>query len=189
MQTKSYAVLCVILLLVFGFYFMKRWSAFSAVVEGTRANETFISALREQAIEQKNAYDSGREAHDQLSEKIENNLSAIFPSEENYTFLTKQIDNYEDELSSKNDVFEVSNIDYQSPIESEEFSILPMRMNIKSSAENFTKFLHLVENSGALTSEVRLMDISSIRLNFEEKQDGEKEIINFSVQINAYFQK
>ena len=64
-----------------------------------------------------------------------------------------------------------------------------MRLSIRSSSSNFTKFLHHIENSGNLESGVRLMDISSIKLNFEDSsRAGEASIINFNVQINAYFQ-
>ena len=48
------------------------------------------------------------------------------------------------------------------------------------------KFLHLLENSGSLDDQIRLMDIQSIRLNFDGEDDSD--IINFTVQINAYFQ-
>lgn len=187
---KAYAVLCIIVLVVMGFYSYKKWMEYSLASTGVEKNKELIDVLKDQTITEKTSYESQKNSFDTLNEDAEEKLGIIFPSEDNYTALTRQIDLYEKELATRNDTFEIANIDYQDPIEGETYSILPLRMNIKSSSENFTKFLHMVENSGSIDEEVRLMDISSIRLTFEkDRDDPEKENITFSVQINAYFQK
>lgn len=188
-HTRVYIVLCLILLAASGFYSYKKWQEYNFISEGVAQNTELVSLLREEVKIEKNNYETEKNGFDNLNNEIEEKLSSIFPTNDNYTALTRQMDAFEKDLAKKNDIFEISNIDYQTPIENENYSVLPMRMNIRSSSENFTKFLHLVENSGALDSDIRLMDISSIRLNFEEDGGGEDKNINFSVQINAYFQK
>lgn len=191
MYIKAYAVLCLVLILSFGFYSYKKWQQYTGYRAIVETQKTFITELRDELSDEKAYYEGNKDGFDNLTEEIGASLALIFPGEDNYTSLTRQIDDFEKELSKKNNPFEVSSIDYQTPSETDLYSVLPMRMSIRSSNENFRKFLHLVENSGSLVDQVRLMDISSIRLNFlnsDEKTDG-PEIINFTVQINAYFQK
>lgn len=189
MHIKAYAILCAILALAAGFYFYQKWQEFHFASEGVRVNKAYIEELRKDVVSEKNQYDKSRDKFDGAGKALETKLATIFPADDNYTILTRQVDAFEYELANKKDQFEVSNIDFDSTVETEKYSILPMRMNIRSSADNFTKFLHWMENAGSLSDEVRLMDISSIRLNFEEGDEGKTDIINFSVQVNAYFQK
>lgn len=186
---RAYIFLCLILVVSMGFYSYKKWQEYSLVKQGTEQNKVLVELKRDEVKDEGILYENSKSSFDNLNEEIENKLATIFPSSDNYTALTRQIDTYEQELATKNDPFEIANIDYQNPTTNENYSILPMRMNIRSSADNFTKFLHLVENSGALDSDIRLMDISSIRLDFGEEGESASKEINFSVQINAYFQK
>lgn len=186
---KVYIFLCLILVASMGFYSYKKWQQYALIKQGTEQNKALIELKRDEVKDEGILYEDNKSVFDNLNEEIENKLETIFPSSDNYTALTRQIDTYEQELATKNDPFEIANIDYQNPTSNENYSILPMRMNIRSSTDNFTKFLHLVENSGALDNDIRLMDISSIRLDFGEEGESASKEINFSVQINAYFQK
>ncbi|MBT7736357.1 hypothetical protein HN709_01595, partial [Candidatus Peregrinibacteria bacterium] len=142
-----------------------------------------------EVTEEKVQYEDVKDDAYALNEEIEEKLQYILPPGDDYTELTRQLDAIEEELASVNDPFEVSNLDYQSVQVTPEFSVLPVRMNIRSSAENFQEFLHIVETSGSLDDRLRLFDISSIRLNFEGTDQGVgPEIISFTVQLNAYFQ-
>lgn len=190
LHIRTYALLCAILAAAMGFYSYTKWTEYDRAVAAVNTNKQFIASLRTQVSNEQAVVDGNKKQYDQLSKETEQKLEVIFPTDDDYTALTRQIDEYEVELSTK-DPFEISNIDYQAPVEGENYSVLPFRMNIRSSSDNFDKFLHLIENSGALKNKIRLMDISSIRLNFEnaETEAGVPGIINFSVQINAYFQK
>ncbi len=191
MHIKAYALLCLIIVVCIGFFSYQKWQEYSISTQAVSKNKELIVALRNKASDEKSLYESKKDGFNNLNKEIEEKLKYILPASDNYTELTRQIDAFEEELSRKNNPFEVSNIDYQSIIETENYSVLPFRMNIKSSDENFTQFLHLIENSGALDDQIRLMDIQSIRLNFsdEENEGTETETIDFTVQINAYFQK
>jgi hypothetical protein len=171
-----------------GFYFYKNWQQYSVARAASEKNQELIVALRDRVSDEKAIYDNKKDGFNTLNKEIDEKLEFIFPDEDDYTSLTRQIDSFEEELSRKNNPFEISNIDYQSIVEEGVYAILPFRMNILSSADNFTKFLHLIENSGSLGDQIRLMDIQSIRLNFESSDEGVSETINFTVQINAYFQ-
>lgn len=190
---KAYAILFLILAVFVGFYTYKKWEQYSLMKRAVTESKAYISALSDKVTEEKSAFEVNKEDADKLNEEIEEKLANIFPASDDYTNLTRELDGYEKDLSTRSSTFEVSNISYESVSKGENYSVLPLRMNIRSSAENFKKFLHLVENSGALSGNTRLMDISSIRLNFEkddkkDKEEKPEEIINFTVQINAYFQ-
>lgn len=188
---RTYAVLCFLFITLMGFYTYSKWTDYQLAIQGVSQNKSRIASLTNSVANEKAIAEVKKEESVQLNKDIAQKLKVIFPTGDDYTNLTKQMDAYEVELSTKSNPFEVSNIDYQDPIIADTYSILPMRMNIRSSKENFQKFLHIVENSGSLKENRRLMDISSIRLNFEnsDQTPGANEIISFSVQINAYFQK
>lgn len=192
MYIKTYAILCVLILLSMGFYSYQNWQKYAVVKEASAKNKELINILKTKDSEEKTSYENKKSSYNDLSKEIDEKLAYIFPPTDNYTALTRQIDSFEEKLSKKNNPFEIANIDYQDVVIGETYSVLPFRMSIRSSSDNFTKFLHLVENSGALSDQIRLMDISSISLNFEgsgEESSTQNEIISFTVQINAYFQK
>lgn len=190
MNIKIYSVLCALLFVWVGWYFFQKWTAYSAAREAVAQNSVTVETLQTKISEAKGRYDSEKAELGDLQKDVETKLTYVFPTQDDYTVLTRQMDSYEEELFKKNSLFEISSIDFSTPTSDERYSILPVRMNIRSSAANFTKFLHLMENSGSLNDQMRLMDISSIRLNFENSQgDSALELIDFTVQINAYFQK
>jgi len=190
-QVKSYAVLCGILLIAFGAFTYMKWQEYSVVKTVVDKNKAYISALQEEGSNEKASFDNKKASINDLKSEIESSLTEVFPASDSYTELTRKFDELEQSLSTKDSVFEISNVEYQAFAKKDNYSILPVRMSIRSSKPNFEKFLHYVESSGSLAGKVRLMDISSIRLNFEKNNDlsgKTDEIINFSVQINAYFQ-
>lgn len=191
MHIKAYAILCGLLLIAVGAYSYFKWLEYTQINVLLTESDGLISTLQSGASQASTNYFEKKPEFDQLDESIEKKLIDIFPETDNYTQLTRQLDSFEEDLAKVNSPFEVSHIDYQSPIETEKYSVLPLRMSIRSSSDNFRKFLHLIENSGSLNDQIRLMDITSIRLNFENKDEdvSTQEIINFTVQINAYFQK
>lgn len=183
---KVYAVLCLIILASMGFYSYQKWQEYSLIKTAVEKNKDLVTVLRESVSDEKSTYELNKNGFNSMNEEIEEKLGYIFPSIEDYTSLTRQIDEFEEELSKKNSPFNISNIEYMTAEDVGDYSVLPLRMSIESSDDNFTKFLHLLENSGSLDDQIRLMDIQSIRLNFNEEDDSN--IINFTVQINAYFQ-
>ncbi|MBD3360693.1 hypothetical protein GF366_02725 [Candidatus Peregrinibacteria bacterium] len=190
MHIKVYAILILIVVASVGFYSYQKWQEYNLARAAVNINQDLTTVLRNEVSDEKSFYDANKEDFEKLDKEVEEKLAYIFPSDDDYTDLTRQLDSFEVELSKRNSPFEISSIDYQTITENEYYKILPLRMNIRSSSENFTKFLHMIETSGSLDERTRLMDISSIRLNFESTEETARpEIINFTVQINAYFQK
>lgn len=191
MQIKAYGVMIALLLVCAGFYSYKQWQDYQLASVGTEKAKEFITYLRDEVTSEKTKFENKKSEFESLRKTTEDKLATIFPAQDDYTALTRQIDSYEVELSKLDSPFEVSNIDYDAPLEFDKYYALPLRMSIRSSRENFTKFLHMIENSGALNDQLRLMDISSIRLNFEDldNETSTSGMINFVVQINAYYQK
>jgi len=191
-QKHAYAVLCLILLVGMGFYTYTKYMKFNTALNGVNQNKTTIEALKTAYAAEQDIYDKNMKEFSESSGTIQKQIEMVFPKEDRYTELTRDIDAIEKDLGTR-EPFSVSNIEYQKPNQSEYYSVLPIRMSIKSSAQNFVTFLHMVENSGAMDDQVRLMDMSSIRLNFDKSQAKNagtpQELINFSVLVNAYFQK
>jgi len=190
-HTKAYALLCLVIISSMGFYTYTKWQEYSFASIADSHNQEFKSALAEKVIDEKETYNTKKDMFISLNKEIEDKLAHVFPVSDQYTTLTRQLDAFEVQLSKEGSgSFEVSNIDWQNSTSNDNYSIRPFRMSIVSSAENFEKFLHLMENSGSLVDQIRLMDITSIRLNFQDSDDDSgEETINFTVQINAYFQK
>lgn len=187
MYIKAYTILCLVIILSMGFYSYQKWQEYSLINTAVAKNKELITVLRNDVADEKAVYEQNKEGFNSMNEEIEGKLEFIFPSTDDYTSLTRQMDLFEEELSTKNNPFAISNLEYSDSTETEAYSILPVRMSIESSNENFAKFLQLIETSGALDDQIRIMDLQSIRLNFNDSE--ETEVIRFTVQINAYYQK
>lgn len=190
-KVKLYAILLVLLMAGLGTYFYFQWQEYAFAKERVAKGEDLQASLSEEALAQAESYDEVKGEFEGLYTEIDQKLQVIFPTEDDYTQLTRQLDEIELSLAKKSDTFEVSNISFQNVVAEEDYNVLPLRMNIRSSRENFTRFLHLIEESGGMESGTRLMDISSIRLSFEnaKEENATEDLVSFSVQINAYFQK
>jgi len=190
-QKKVYGFLCIVLMIAVGTYSYFQWQTYVNVKNGILADELTIKELSKTLADEKNAYNANKDNFDALNKVIDNSVGQILPKGDEYTNLTRQIDAIEIELN-KFGPFEISSIDYGSPAIDDKigFGTLPVRMNIRSSQDNFLKFLLMMESSGSFTNKLRLMSISSIRLNFENSDEfASSKMITFSLQVNAYFQK
>ncbi len=188
-KIRTYLLLILFVLVAAGTFSYLKWNEYIYVKDGIVATASTLNTLDSTIVEEKSDYQLVKDTFNSLRKNIETSIEDVFPSYDDYTNLTRQIDIIESDLASIDDPFEISNITYQDQIAGNNYNILPLRLTIRSSASNFTEFLHHIENSGNLESGVRLMDISSIKLNFEDSsRAGDASIINFNVQINAYFQ-
>ncbi len=190
-QTRAYLLLCLVLLAVVGVYTYFQFVEYQFISQGVQKSEVLAANLRSGVGEARSQYEENRRVFDQLDRVIEQNLEKVFPTDDDYTELTRQLDSFEESLARGRSPFEVSSIEYQSVVERDSYSVLPFRMSIQSSPENFTKFLHMVENSGVIDGQTRLMSVSSIRLSFRGSPvaGSPADIITFTVQVNAYFRK
>ncbi len=184
-----YTILCVLFVGLIGVYTYFKWVDYGLYKEAVAQNETVIQDLKSQTVSEKSEYQNQKKIFDDLSDGINASLKEVFPAGDSYTELTRAFDHFESETDRNNNKFVISNIEYQDVQVSEDgaYKYLPLRMTISSSEENFTKFLQYIEKSGSLLDKVRLMDIQSIHMSFDDSENSSG-VINFSVKINAYFQ-
>lgn len=125
-----------------------------------------------------------------FNKKLEN----ILPLDENYTDLTRLFDNFFAENDSQGSPIFQSTLRFGKGVpvpQMPDVSLLPITMNIDASRDNFLKFLDFVNDSGSLENGRRLMEITSVQLNFPEGGEvlkDPKQKMNFTVEMNAYFQ-
>lgn len=190
-QKKVYAFLCIVLIGVVGAYSYFQWQKYLSAQAGILQNDGTLASLTQTLDSEKTAYFVAKNKFDALNKQIDSSAGEILPKGDQYTELARQMDAIEKDLSAK-EAFEISNLDFGSPTFNEQtgYGVLPVRMNIKSSQNNFMKFLQMMETSGSFSNKLRLMSISSIRLNFEsDAASSSSKMISFSLQVNAYFQK
>lgn len=189
---QAYWILIMVVTLLMGYYsfikFNELLSKSAAINDQSGLVNTLESTLSTEESEYKGLLENKKDLYDKLDAEIAN----VLPKGENYTNLTRELDAFFLGLSKSNNPIFVANLQYGSARaeESGRFSILPITLTIESSKENFLKFLDYIESSGNLTSKVRLMDVQSIRINFQKEQDNGKtaESVSLNVNLNAYFQ-
>ncbi len=193
-QTRFYAGLSIVLLLVIAFY------SYSNITKmlGMQAEIETHSKLHGALIDTENRIDKElktvKEENIELDQTIQEERDIVFPKGENHTALTRTLEQFANDTHRSKNPFMISNLQYQTPQKSEddEYMILPFKLTIHSSYENFFKFLEYVGNSGTLSDKTRLLDIQQIVINFVSPQgtqgnlSGQDEI-NFNVSMQAYF--
>lgn len=119
-------------------------------------------------------------------------LSAVFPSQENYTELTRIFDAWFLNTNRSNNPIVLTDMQFGALAadKSGKYDVLPISMNITSSEPNFYKFLSFVQDSGTLSQKVRLLNLKSVQMNFSDDTTSTvKNQIQFRAEIQAYFQK
>ncbi len=188
----AYWILIAVVLLLMGYYSTIKISELvsksSSINEQSALASNLESTLSVEESEYKELLVSKKDLYDKLDSEIIN----VLPKGENYTNLTRELDAFFLALSKSNNPIFVSNLQYGGARvdESGKFSVLPITLTIESSKDNFLSFLDYIESSGNLTSKVRLMDVQSIRINFQKEQEEGKstESVSLNVNLNAYFQ-
>lgn len=154
-------------------------------------SEELMVALEQDKKKEEDSYTSIKTEYKERDASLDTELASVFPSAENYTDLTKTLDDY---FAKKNKTGPMiaTDIQYGAPTtdKSSKYDILPISMSITASETNFYDFLRFIQNSGTLSTKLRLMDLRSIQLNFSEENDADsKKTIQFRAEISAYFLK
>ena len=158
------------------------------------SNEESRTALSDELAAGQTSFQSFAEQRAKKQEEFSKKIAAILPVDDNYTDLTRQIDNYFVEHDRPGNALFLSSLRFGkgAPVESTAaLSVLPVSTNIEGTRDNFFKFLDFVKTSGSLESGTRLLEIKSIQLNFPEGGEVVKDLkqkLNFTVELNAYYQ-
>lgn len=121
-------------------------------------------------------------------------IESILPPDENYTDITRHLDQYFSEHDTTGNPITQSSLRFGKgqPVPGlDGISALSVSMNLEATRDNFLKFLNFVSSSGSLDNGIRLMDIESIQLNFSDGGElvkNPKQEVNFTVEMNAYYQ-
>ena len=136
--------------------------------------------------------------YEKLRQDLEAKLNIIFPETENMIELTQFLEDFAMSAHSEEHPLEVNSISFGSPIKGDgDYYILPVRTNIIANADNFVRFMSMINMTGDLNyafkkQAVRLMSIEGINVSVPiAKKDDDKKApdgtYSFNVEINAYF--
>lgn len=194
LQLKIFGGLSIILALFLGYHFYTNITTYLEMKGDISSLKTLHGALQGTDKRLDLEMDNIKEGNEELVTAVAEELDYVFPETENHTLLTRTIESFSNDLNRTKNPFLISNLQYLKPQVSEngDYMILPFKMTIHSSHDNFIKFLEYAENSGSLSEKTRLIHIQSIVINFVSPQGSQSNIsgkdeINFNVSMNSYF--
>lgn len=177
------------------YYGIEKYLEYSDKTTIVSESEKELVSLNQTNKIEGDAYTKVQTDYKDSDESMLKELALVFPSQENYTELTKIFDAYFLENNRANNPIIATDMQFGTPIadKSGKYNILPISMNITASEANFYKFLSYVQDSGTLSKKLRLLDLKSVQMNFAEDDTGpasaNKNKIQFRAEIQAYFQK
>ena len=190
---QTFVLLTVVVLVAGGVYGFLQYQKLSAAQKALANGQTQLTQLRAQEKQYSDQYTLVRNAYDEEFAGIRDSIQGVFPSEENYTTLTKTLDKYVLDLNKKSPTIFMNNLRFSSPrIEKDKgYAILPFSMSLNTTRKNLDEFLEYTENSGSIDDKTRLLDVRSISISFSGEQTvGGRSIntLNVAISLNAYFQ-
>jgi len=194
LQLKIFGGLSLILAAFLGYHIFTNTMTFLGMREDISEIKQLHAAIQKTDERLDGELENIKTENEELIASINDELSYVFPENENHTLLTRTIESFSSDINRLKNPFIISNLNYMKAQQSKDgdYMILPTKMTIHSSHENFIKFLEYAENSGTLSDKTRLLDIKSIVINFVSPSGSKgntsgKDEINFNVSMNSYF--
>lgn len=198
--TRQYFGFALLILLAVGFYSFTQYQKLATAQAALKQGQETSLSLQTQKSTIAKQYADLKVDYDQKFASVFSDLEKVYPIEENYTDLARDLDTFFQENNLTSNPIFVSDLKFGLPRSDsgKEYMVLPVSMTMVGTQDNFTKFLKFVENSGVLEDKSRLMDIRSISINFTSAQQSSTALtspldtvntLNVSVTLNAYFQK
>jgi len=145
--------------------------------------ETIKASLEETRNLHKADYDKQFKEEQQI-------MGTVFPEAPDKLGEIRLMENFAINLNAKYPPFEFNAITFQESQKGNGYTILPFQTTIRTTRENFDKFLDLVNASGNTDPKkdhIRLLDISGITLRYLGTDATGKDLgVDFSVQMKAY---
>lgn len=190
-KIKLYALGAVLLALAAAYIGVERYLEYS---DKRDIVTSMTSRLADLTREQKKASDQlAKMKTDNKDQELamRTQLEEVFPSNERYTDLTRLLDVYFKGHHTQANPIIATDLQFSEATHPSDnsYDILPVSMSITSSEKNFYDFLSFIQRSGTLSKKIRLMDITSIQLNFPDEESGNGNELQYHVDLNAYFQK
>jgi len=194
-QLRLYSVLTLILLVILGYYTYTNVINLMEVRAETATNESLLDDLNATNQRIETELETIKTENQDLTLTIQKQLDLVLPKSESLTSLTRVLESFASDIHRIKNPFMLTNLQFTKSKGAQDdlgYEVLPFKMTIQSSYDNFFKFLEFVENSGTLSDETRLLDIQSIVINFvaptgSESNTSGKDEINFNVSMNAYY--
>ena len=113
-------------------------------------------------------------------------LSEVFPNDEDITSLTRLLDDYAVKNNFSSNPFFIESITYQDSItpEGANYRVVSFDVSIEASKKNLSKFFEMIESSGSLEAGVRLMSLEEVDIEYPSEYGG---TYSARAEINAYF--
>ncbi len=164
-----------------------QWSVLSSLKTEAKAFETSIASLTSTSETLASDYQDLKKEVDASREIMEQQLSVVFPHGENISQLTRLFDDYAVKNNFDSNPFFISDIRYSKAGESElsaSYSHVPLTLNVTTTRKNLSKFLEMIENSGSLDAEVRLMGVDKMSVEYPSEYGG---TYKATLDVNAYY--
>ncbi len=197
---RAYFALAVVVLAAAGVYGYMQYTKLTEVQSAIASEAATLTKMQAAEKQIQAEYANIKSAYDTDFSTIRESIEEVFPSEEQYTKLTRVLDDFviEHNNTTLNPIF-MGSLSFGQPRIDEEkgYSVLPFTLDLDTTRENLEKFLEYIENSGSLENGIRLMEVESISLNFPRKTvsafatgELQTEIPTLGVNLilNAYFQ-
>jgi len=192
---RTYMAFTMIVLIAAGVYgflqLQKLTAAQTALAKGVSTSEQLAVSVDNFS----ESYVDSKKTFDEDFASILNSVEGVLPLEEDYTDLTRLLDDFVQKNNTTLNPISLNNISYgAAQMIEDNYSVLPVTLTISASRDNFENFLRFIFGSGALQERTRLMDIQAISINFAAQRQGlaatigEEALLNISIQLNAYFQ-
>lgn len=177
-------------MLTYGFF---QFRFMQAQRRAVAENKMTAVTMADELNSSKKSYDELSKAYSAVHEALAKKIASILPTDERYTDLTRQLDEYF-VVNDKdgNPIFQ-SSLRFGKGAPVAQFpgiSALPVSMNIEATRENFFKFLEFISSSGSLDTGIRLMAIKGVQLNFPDGGEllkNPRQDLNFTVEMSAYY--
>lgn len=195
-QIRTYTVLSVVVLLAAGVWGFFQFQELSAAQSALRDGEERLAQMQSFEAQLSEQYATLQDEFFDEFQSIRESVQGVFPSEENYTNLTEELDTFVLALNRQSPSIFMSNLKYSQPRIDEDkgYGILPFTLTLETTRSNLEQFLAFAENSGSLDEATRLLDVRSITINFPGQTSvalrGQQQsnLLSVSLTVNAYFQ-
>ncbi len=164
-----------------------QWSEIQAMKEQTTAIQSEATNLTSFRKTLADEYKEIKVDVTAAREQTEQALSQVLPAGEDITSLTRLFDNYEAANNFASNPFFISAIQYAAPSTSQQtgtYRSVTLDLSADASKKNLSKFLEMIENSGSLEAETRLMSVDNLNIAYPDEYGGTYTI---RAEVLAYY--
>ncbi len=209
----QFALLTLVILCIGGYYGYNHYTEYQAATAAFEKQSVQITELKAAADKTKQDYLDLKKEMDTQNVTVNQAIEKILPSNEDFTNLARKLDEFFLKTSNTANPMFLSNLSFDAPVmeKDSELARLPLKMTFDGNEISFKNFLKMIENSGDLNDETRLLDIVTLSFSYlspENSSDvyatameGEAPVpvtpsylttvkdVSASVNLDAYFQK